>query len=280
MKVGIVGYGFVGKALSDGLKDNVNLVIIDPKLNTNIKDLKDFDPEFIFISVPTPMSDDGSQDISIVQNVINDINIHIKDAVVVLKSTVLPSHVQSILDTRSTIILNPEFLRESYAKQDFINASLILFGGDKENCIKLSEFYKEYTKCKNTDHTFVDALSASLIKYSINSFLATKVVFFNEMKEIFDKSGTNESWKNFINAISLDSRVGSSHMLVPGPDGRKGFGGPCFPKDTKALHQYSKEIGMEFKLLNEAIIINNVLRSQYNEPTAREAEQNINFKKE
>lgn len=281
MKVGIVGYGFVGKALCDGITDEVDLCIIDPKRNTSIKDLKSFNPDFIFICVPTPMLDDGSQDISIVNNVITEINLFNKNAVVVLKSTVLPSHVKSILEKSKSLILNPEFLREISAKEDFINSSLILFGGDNNNCLKLSDFYKKYTKCKNKNHTLVnDALSASLIKYSINSFLATKVIFFNELKEIFDNSETNDTWENFTSALSLDSRIGDSHMQVPGPDGRKGFGGPCFPKDTKALLKYSNEIGAEFRLLNEAINTNNIIRSQYNVLTSREAEQNINFDKE
>lgn len=281
MKVGIVGHGFVGKALCDGIKDEVDLCIIDPKLNTSLKDLKSFDSDFIFICVPTPMLDDGSQDISIVNNVISEISLFNKNAVVVLKSTVLPSHVKSILEKSDSIILNPEFLREISAKEDFINSSLILFGGDKNNCLKLSDFYKKFTKCKNKDHTFVDdALTASLIKYTINSFLATKVIFFNELKEVFDNSETNDTWENFTNALSLDSRIGDSHMQVPGPDGRKGFGGPCFPKDTNALYKYSKEIGVNFRLLNEAINTNNIIRSKYNELTSREAEQNINFEKE
>ncbi|MAX49414.1 MAG: hypothetical protein CMD75_01100 [Gammaproteobacteria bacterium] len=281
MKVGIVGYGFVGKALCNGIADEVDICIIDPKRNTSIKDLESFNPDFIFICVPTPMLDDGSQDISIVNNVISEINFFNKNAIVVLKSTVLPLHVKSILKKSKSLILNPEFLREISANEDFINSSLILFGGDNNNCLKLSDFYKKYTKCKNKNHTFVnDALSASLIKYTINSFLATKVIFFNELKEIFDNSKTNDTWENFTSALSIDSRIGDSHMKVPGPDGRKGFGGPCFPKDTKALLKYSSEIGAEFKLLNEVINTNNTIRSHYNELTSREAEQNINFDKE
>ncbi len=281
MKVGIVGYGFVGKALCNGIKDEVDLCIIDPKRNTSIKDLKSFNPDFIFICVPTPMLNDGSQDISIVNNVITEINIFNKNAVIVLKSTVLPSHVKSILEKSKSLILNPEFLREASAEEDFINSSLILFGGDSDNCLKLSDFYKNHTKCKNKNHTLVnDALSASLIKYTINSFLATKVIFFNELKNIFDNSKMNDTWENFTSALSLDSRIGDSHMQVPGPDGREGFGGPCFPKDTKALLKYSNEIGAEFRLLNEVINANNIIRSKYNELTSREAEQNINYDKE
>ena len=96
MKIGIVGYGFVGKALANGLKDNVDLSIIDPKLGTSIKDLETINPEIIFICVPTPMSDDGKQDISILESVISDLNIYCSSSLFVLKSTVLPSHVKHI----------------------------------------------------------------------------------------------------------------------------------------------------------------------------------------
>ena len=279
MKIGIVGYGFVGKALANGLKDNVDLSIIDPKLGTSIKDLETINPEIIFICVPTPMSDDGKQDISILESVISDLNIYCSSSLFVLKSTVLPSHVKHIERICKTLILNPEFLRENFADDDFINADLILFGGDKDDANKLSNFYKHHTKCVNKKHIFVDLVSAALVKYTINSFLATKVIFFNEIKKIFDKSNTGDSWKNFIDALSSDNRIGNSHMQVPGPDGREGFGGACFPKDTSALLDYSKEINSNFDLLERVISLNNKIRAEYNRPTERELEQNIGFNK-
>jgi nucleotide sugar dehydrogenase len=279
MKVGIIGYGFVGKALADGFLDNVEILKIDPKLQTTILDLMDFNPDIIFICVPTPMNKDGSQDISILESVLDDIKVHCPQSLVVLKSTVLPSYISFIHNKFKSLVINPEFLRENFALEDFINSDLILFGGEMEDTQKISDFYLKYTKCKNTEHLFVDTLSASLIKYTINSFLATKVLFFNEVKRIFDKSGTDESWTNFIEAISSDKRIGASHMQVPGPDGREGFGGACFPKDTNALLRYSKEIGAEFNLLKQTISLNNQIRSEYNEPTNREIEQNIGFKK-
>jgi nucleotide sugar dehydrogenase len=280
MKVGIIGYGFVGKALADGLKENVDVFLVDPKLKTSIKDLQSFNPKIIFICVPTPMNNDGSQNISILEKVLNEITYYLSDVVIVLKSTVLPSYVKQINEICSSLILNPEFLRENFAYEDFINSDLILFGGDKNETKVLSDFYINHTKCKNKKHIFVDILSASLIKYTINSFLATKVIFFNEIKNIFDKSDTSESWSNFIKAVSSDNRIGDSHMEVPGPDGRYGFGGACFPKDTNALYKYSKEIGAEFELLYKAIHLNNIIRAEYNSPINRELEQNIDFNKD
>lgn len=277
MKVAVVGLGFVGNALANGFKDNVQLIKIDPKLNTDITDLIKFDPEIIFISVPTPMHNDGSQDITIVNKIIEEINQSKKEFLIVLKSTILPSSLDEIRNKHKKLVFNPEFLRESHAEEDFINSKTIVLGGESKETNKVSEFYINYTKCKTKDHIFTDHITASLIKYTINSFLATKVVFFNELYKIFLKSNANDTWENFIDAVSTDTRIGSSHMNVPGPDERFGFGGPCFPKDTRALHEYSKNIGSEFNLLQVAIKTNNTIRSVYNTVTEREKDQNINF---
>ena len=277
MKVAIVGFGFVGKALRNGLRDNVDCIEIDPKLRTDINDLKNHKPDIVFICLPTPMNDDGSQDIDILFNVIKEINNFDKDLLIVLKSTILPKYIENISNTTRNVVINPEFLRESFANEDFINSELIVFGGDEDNCKKLSNFYKNNTNCIFKDYIITDGISAALIKYTINSFLALKVVFFNEMKSVFDNLNSKNEWSDFIKALSRDSRIGNSHMNVPGPDGRYGFGGPCFPKDVNALIKYSKEIGSELGLLKKANIINNNIRAQYNDMTVREKEQNIKF---
>ena len=278
MKVAIIGYGFVGKALENGLKNTVEVLLVDPKLNTDINDLKTFKPEMIFICVPTPMNDDGSQDPSILENVIDELNFPSESALIVLKSTIIPSYISKIEIKIPNIIYNPEFLRENYANEDFINSDLILIGGNNEDEIKkLANFYRQHTKCISSNYQFTDLISASLIKYSINTFLSTKVIFFNELFEVFSNSGTKDNWENFIKIIKNDKRIGNSHMQVPGPDGKLGFGGPCFPKDAKALLQYSKDIAEPLKLLEKCISINDNIRSQYNSLSSRELEQNVNF---
>jgi UDPglucose 6-dehydrogenase len=278
MKVAIIGYGFVGKALKNGLKNSVEVLLVDPKLNTNINDLKTFKPDTIFICVPTPMNNDGSQDTSILENVINELNSLSESALIVLKSTVIPSYISKIEIKIPNIVYNPEFLRENFANYDFINADLIVFGGKNDDANKkLANFYSQYTKCINTNYQFTDLISASLIKYSINTFLSAKVIFFNELFEVFSNSGSKDNWENFIKIMQNDKRIGNSHMQVPGPDGKLGFGGPCFPKDTKALLQYSNDIGEPLKLLEKCISLNNNIRSQYNSLSKREVEQNINF---
>ena len=277
MKIGIVGFGFVGKALKNGLKDNVDCIEIDPKLGTDINDLKNHKPHIVFICLPTPMNDDGSQNIDIVNNAIKEINKFDQDLLIVLKSTVLPKYVEDISKISNNLVINPEFLREKSANEDFIHSEMIVFGGDEDNCKKLSYFYENHTNCICKEHIITDGISASLIKYTINSFLALKVIFFNEMKSVFDNLNPNNDWLDFINALSKDKRMGDSHMSVPGPDGRFGFGGPCFPKDVNALIKFSKEIDSELNLLKKANTINNSIRAKYNNLTVREKEQNIRF---
>ena len=277
MKIGIVGFGFVGKALKNGLRDNVDCIEIDPNLGTNLDDLKSHRPNIVFICLPTPMKDDGSQNIELIKDAINEINKFNQDILIVIKSTILPKYVEDFSKINNNLVINPEFLRENFANEDFINSEIIVFGGEEKNCLKLGNFYEKHTKCICKDYVKTDLMSASLIKYTINSFLALKVVFFNELKSLFDNLNSNSDWSNFISSLSRDKRIGDSHMSVPGPDGRHGYGGPCFPKDVNAIIKYSEEIGAELTLLKKANNINNNIRAKYNNETVREKEQNIRF---
>ena len=277
MKIGIIGLGFVGKALKNGLRNNVDCVEIDPKLGTNLDDLKSHEPSIVFICLPTPMNDDGSQNIELVKDAINEINKFNQDILIVIKSTISPKYVEDFSNINNDLVINPEFLRENFANEDFINSEIIVFGGEDKSCVKLGNFYEGHTKCICKDYVNTDLMSASLVKYTINSFLALKVVFFNELKPVFDNLNSNNDWSNFISSLSRDKRIGDSHMSVPGPDGRNGYGGPCFPKDVNALIKYSQEIGAELTLLKKANNINNNIRAKYNNETVREKEQNIRF---
>lgn len=278
MKIGIVGFGFVGSALASVITDKSRIIKIDPKLNTNIDDLANFKPHLTFICLPTPMSDNGTQDISSLTSVLNEIKEADIDTTIVIKSTISPDNLKKLLKINNDLILNPEFLREKFANEDMRNSKFILIGKRIENYQILKDFYTISTICNAEDFYITDIATASLIKYSINSYLATKVIFFNELKNIFNESESSEDWENVIKIISSDERIGSSHMMVPGHDNRHGFGGACFPKDTKALYEYSKKIKKEFSLLNKAITINNHIRAEYNTLTDRELEQNVNYK--
>ncbi len=277
IKVAIIGYGFVGKATDFGFSKNTKKIFIDPKLNTSLEDIKAFDPSYIFICVPTPMSDDGSQDCSILESIVEGLSKMDYEGIVILKSTVLPDILSKIRSKLANFVYNPEFLREKFAEEDFVNSSFIILGGEKKNQKKVENLYLNHSNCKSSNFIYTDIFTASIIKYTINSFLATKVLFFNQIREIFDASGSSESWNEFIDIVNFDERIGSSHMMVPGHDGKKGFGGACFTKDTAALLNYSKKISKEFTLLKNAIEINNKIRSEYEDLDEREKIQNVNY---
>ena len=214
-KIGIIGYGFVGKATAKGFSLNTELFIVDPILGTSISDLKEFKPEYIFVCVPTPMLDDGNQDFTAVIDVFKEIIRNKILAHIVLKSTVTPSNIKIAETFIEDFIYNPEFLREKHAEKDFINASMIILGGSIDNQEKIKKLYKNHSICETSNYVFTDKLTASLIKYSINSFLASKVIFFNQLKDLFDASGAGVDWENFINTLTMDNRIGNSHMDVP-----------------------------------------------------------------
>ncbi len=279
MKVGIVGLGFVGNALEKVINRNVSIIKIDPKLKTSVKDLQDKDCDILFICVPTPMDEDGSQDLKIITKVLSEINKYSRNSLIVVKSTILPDKIDSLSSDFPSFIYNPEFLRERHAFEDLKNTKFFIFGGNKKDSKTLADFYNLHTECKCIDFNYTDIKTASLLKYAINSFLAIKVIFFNELRNVYINSESRGSWDDFIHLISKDIRIGSSHMSVPGPDGRFGFGGACFPKDTSALANYAENLNVNMEILEKAISLNNDLRSAYNEQTNREKEQNINFKK-
>lgn len=276
MKVGIIGYGFVGKALANGLNKSVKILKIDPKLGTSTEDLSKFKPDIVFICVPTPLKEDLTLDPSVVFSIIEEIVRYKIDSLIVLKSTILPNYIIDIKKKIDKFIYNPEFLREKHANEDFINSSLIVFGGEKNEIKEMKSFYEKNTKCVTKDYIVTDIVTASLIKYTINSFLATKVSFFNELQEIFNSLNVDDSWENFISYLQKDPRMGSSHMSVPGHDGKKGFGGACLPKDSISLLNFAKESKIDFKTLKAAIDVNNIIRAEYNDDP-RELEQRIRF---
>lgn len=277
IKLGIIGHGFVGQATDHGFSKVREKFIVDPRYGTTIEELKKFQPDFIFICVPTPMKKDGSQDPSIVKNVFKELENNFKGIPKILKSTILPDLLNKLTKDQDSFVYNPEFLREKHANKDFINSPFVILGGEKSTCKEVELLYRNFSSCLTKKYLNVDIETASLIKYSINSFLATKVLFFNGIKDIFDELDTKESWVDFINILSLDERIGDSHMSVPGHDGKRGFGGACFTKDTAALINYSDSISKKFELLQTVVSLNNSLRKSYKNLDKREKDQNVNY---
>ena len=277
IKLGIVGHGFVGKAVDEGFKRNVEKFVVDPIYKTSINDLVKFNPDFIFVCLPTPMLKSGDQDSSILLEVFSELNEKARSIPKILKSTILPNTLMEIFNACDNVLYNPEFLREKHANEDFENSPFVILAGENDLSLTVEKLYVNNSSCKTKNFIHIDPVSASLIKYSLNSFLATKVIFFNQIKKNFDASNAEINWTEFTEILASDSRVGSSHMEVPGHDGKKGFGGACFTKDTAALFKYSEEVGEHFSLLASTININNSIRSNYHNLDPRERDQNVNY---
>jgi len=266
----IVGHGYVGKAVEYGFNTKKNkITLIDPALYGNSVDDIKGKVDIAFVCVPTPFGSDGAIDASIVIDVTNKL-IENTTGLIVIKSTVVPSIVKKLSEENGRVIYNPEFLTERNALDDFVNPPMHIFGGEPQATAMLEKLYDNFSRCKPAPVYKMSAQDAAFVKYGINSFLATKVMWFNQYKELIDQHGAD--YDSIISAVGTDPRISHSHTQVPGPDGRCGYGGACFPKDTSALAQFA---GPDYlSILRLVISENNKVRSQY-ELDDREKEQNV-----
>tara|TARA_R110000822_G_scaffold142618_5_gene280727 strand:+ start:119 stop:958 length:840 start_codon:yes stop_codon:yes gene_type:complete len=249
MKIGIVGNGFVGSAIIHGFVLHVDdILIYDKDQGRSTHTLYEIaqQSDVAFICVPTPMFETGECDLSIVEDVVNEMcsfSDRNKDLVVVIKSTVVPGTVESLSEKFPNIdfVFNPEFLTERRARLDFINTSRVVLGGTSKIALdKVESLYRirfPYVKIVKTDFG-----TAQLIKYMANCFFATKISFMNEMKQICGAIDGN--WDEAMDGFISDGRIGNSHIDVPGHDGSLGFGGKCFPKDINAMISKSISLGI------------------------------------
>ena len=261
--IGIIGKGFVGSAVSDGFS-KIEQYVVDPKIsedNTIDKLVNDFDPPLTFVCVPTPPNEDGSVNVDIVTEVLQELNDCEYKGIVVVKSTIIPDYLHVFKKSyKLKIVYNPEFLTEANASQDFVNPNMQVLGGKWKDCDTVEKAYNRYSNVRVVPTFKVDLSTASLIKYTINSWLATKVVFFNELYNLQQASSSMVSWDQFTDMLTRDPRMGNSHMKVPGTDGEHGFGGHCFPKDTEALINYAQGKNIKLSLLEKAVSKNKKLR--------------------
>ncbi len=245
IKVGIIGNGFVGEAISFAFSSVCDVFVFDIDPLKNIDSLESVhNCDFVFVCVPTPMFKDGSQDLSYVKNVFEHAT---NKPIYILKSTVLPGTTEMLCNTYSNckIIFSPEFLTERTAKLDMLTQSRIILGGKLTLTEKAKNLFNVRFKIKNVIQT--DSKTAELVKYMNNTFFATKVSIMNEFKLLSDKLGAN--WDQALSGFAADGRVGDSHLNVPGHDGKLGYGGTCFPKDVNALLFFSKKIGIKLNTI-------------------------------
>ena len=256
MKIGIVGNGFVGSSVAFGFSPttgcDASVKIYDKDTSKGTHSLEEVinTSDFIFVSVPTPSNQDGSISLDIVNDVFSEMDKlnNRKDNVFLLRSTVIPGSTRKIQRKckNLNIVFNPEFLTERSAKLDFINQARFILGGRKKDVNKVAKLFKSrFGTTMPIIKTNYE--TAELIKYMNNTFFATKVSFLNEMYQIADRCGAD--WDMAVEGFIRDGRVGHSHMNVPGPDGKFGFGGSCFPKDIQAMIHFAQTLDIHPSVL-------------------------------
>ena len=264
MKLGIIGNGFVGNAIAHAFIPSMEVKIYDKdpeRCHNTINDVVN-DSDVVFVCVPTPMTETGQIDLSIVYDVFDDI-VDAEDrtnAVFVLKSTVVPGTTRKLKEDfpQLEIVFNPEFLTERHARFDFLNQSRVVLGFEAElseshPATRTMDIIKKLYETRFSANNFIvtNYETAEFIKYFNNLFFAVKVSFMNEMRIVSDKLETI-NWDKAVHGLISDGRVADSHTQVPGPDGKKGFGGSCFPKDINAFINFGNQIGLDLSVLKGA----------------------------
>ncbi|MBT3463631.1 nucleotide sugar dehydrogenase [archaeon] len=254
MKLGIIGQGYVGTAVKEIMSKyyEIQTFDIDKKKSStgSISELVT-NNDIIFICVPTPMNKDGSCNTNIVEDVIEKINFVGKDDIIVVIKSTIPPGTTDMLNKKYnylSIVFNPEFLTEANFIDDFKNQDRIIIGGPRPATTKVRQMYSK--SFPNAHIIKTSSTHAEMVKYMTNSFLATKVSFANEMKMLCDNLDID--YDKVIEYATHDERLGKSHWAVPGPDGKLGFGGSCFPKDLNALMYMSEELGIYPHMLHGA----------------------------
>jgi len=289
MKIAVVGTGYVGLVTGVTLSEignHVTCVDIDEKkvelmkkgispiyepglsdlMLKNINESRLFfttnhqeafqNAEAIYIAVGTPENEDGSANLRFVEQVAKDIAEHVsQNTVVVTKSTVpvgTNDRIKQIInsnlvdDVKIELVSNPEFLKEGSAINDSFYGDRIVIGSDSEDAANLIE---EINKPFGVPVYKTDIKSAEMIKYASNAFLATKISFINEISNICELLGANV--EDVASGMGLDSRIGSQFLKAG-----IGYGGSCFPKDTKALIQIAGNVNYDFELLKGVVNVN------------------------
>ena len=246
MKIGIAGYGFVGKAHEGVLKDYHDIIIYDPALG-HYGDLRHADA--IIVCVSTPEGSHGGCHMDNVLAVVDD-NPNVP---ILIKSTISVEGWDMLthMFPHTSLTFSPEFLRAASALEDFKNNKTILLGGGH------TSFWADIfiTAMGKINISLGSPKELILTKYARNSFLALKVAYFNQINDLCDRLGVDYEQVRLY--TTLDDRIGESHTAITD---ERGFGGHCFPKDTKAFTVTADKHKANLTILEQAINYNNTVR--------------------
>ncbi|MBC7186584.1 MAG: UDP-glucose/GDP-mannose dehydrogenase family protein [Calditrichaeota bacterium] len=292
MNICVVGTGYVGLVTGTCLAELGNDVVCVDKDQTKIEKLKKgiipiyepgledlvaknvregrlhFDTDLkpaterslvIFIAVGTPPKEDGSADLQHVGEVAKEIAKYMTDYKVIVNKSTVPvgagKWVKELIEKHQThkvkfsVVSNPEFLREGSAIDDFMRPDRVVIGGEDSEAIAIMKDLYSPLYLIETPFVITNLASAELIKYASNAFLATKISFINEIALVCERVGADVH--HVAKGMGLDNRIGRK-FLHPGP----GFGGSCFPKDTRALVQVAEQVGCDLRIVKATIEVN------------------------
>jgi UDPglucose 6-dehydrogenase len=277
--VGLFGHGYIGQAVEALFKNDFQVLVHDPAKELDSKERVVSESHVIFVAVPTPMNPDGSCHTGIVEAVLQDIQNSavrvgrdVEEFVVVLKSTVPPGFTKRMNEKFALrIVFSPEFLTEKNSVEDFVKATRVILGGDIDDSAVVFKFFETVWPSRIAEsydghpdgpvHVLgCDSTVAEVVKYFTNCYLSTVVTFANEFKSICDLLGSD--YDLVTQLAVLDPRISTSHLKVPGPDGRRGFGGSCFPKDVNSIRHVCKELGTGERLFTAVVERNDEFRPE------------------
>ena len=247
-QIGIIGYGIVGQAVEYGFKGE-DIHIYDKFKNYLTLPEVCAKSEFIFVSVPTPiMADESGIDLSIVEDVVGEVAKEVEgtDKIVILKSTIVPGTTASFEKKypKVNFCFNPEFLTEANFLEDFVNSDRCVIGASNDLVSRrVISLYKKHFPQMPIFQT--DPTTAEMVKYMANCYLASKVIFANEMFDICQN--LDIKYEEVKKLVVADHRIFDSHLDVTTA---RGFGGKCFPKDLLALRAKAREKGVDTTFLD------------------------------
>lgn len=260
MNILIIGCGIVGNATLHGFQKIGNDIrIIDAtKSDTTLDNIHQQHPDWLpnvsIFSLPTPTID-GESNIATTVELLRSHQSVFPNSQVIIQSTMTPDKIQYLSTIDPLLVYRPEFLRKTSAVDDYVSPYMIVYGGDPERTQWVHRMYATHSAVNLVEPNYCSISDAALIKYAINSFLAMKVAWANELYDVVDNHG-DTNWETFQSIIQQDSRIGDSHLNVPN-NGQFGFSGGCLPKDIHALSDYMKIHNIENDLISAVISSNN-----------------------
>ncbi len=223
------------------------------------------DSQAVFIAVGTPPLPDGRADLKFIRQVAESIGQHLNGYKAIITKSTVPTGTGQMVERTVrensggehdfAVVSNPEFLREGSAIEDFRYPDRVVIGSRDPKAIEI--MHQIYAPLKRAKVAFIDTdvETAEMIKYASNGFLATKISFINEMAALCDAYGADVEM--VARGMGLDERIGT-RFLHPGP----GFGGSCFPKDTRAVSQIAQERGLQFHIIDAVLDVNRITQQR------------------